>query len=93
MATTNPMIGSLTACLLKLTQGDGVDAHQRQNRKTERYECDVEHDRLLADRLPSAERRKISISIRAARHKDFIRPRDDGPPRVPQPTTARLRLN
>ena len=51
MATTNPMIGSLTACLLKLTQGDGVDAHQRQNRKTERYECDVEHDRLLGDGL------------------------------------------
>jgi hypothetical protein len=48
MATTSPMIGSLTAHLLKLTQCERVDAHQRQNRKTERHECDVEHDRLLA---------------------------------------------
>jgi hypothetical protein len=34
MATTNPMIGSLTACLLQLTQGERVETHQRQNSKT-----------------------------------------------------------
>ena len=44
MATTSPMIGSPIACLLKLAQCDGVGAHQRQNRQTERYEYDVEHD-------------------------------------------------
>ena len=48
MATTSPMIGSPIACLLKLAQSDGVGAHQRQNRQTEHYEYDVEHDRLLA---------------------------------------------
>ena len=48
MATTSPMIGSPIACLLKLAQSDGVGAHQRQNRQTEHYECDVEHEHLLA---------------------------------------------
>ena len=31
-------------CLLKLAQSDSVGAHQRQNRQTEHYEYDVEHD-------------------------------------------------
>ena len=48
MATASPMIGSLIACALsKLTQGERVDAHQRQNTQTERHERHVEHDRLL----------------------------------------------
>ena len=72
MATTSPRIGSLIGRLLKLTQPDGVDAHQRQNRQTERYECDVEHERLLAGAVLSAEPRKLSIANRAPARKDFI---------------------
>ena len=72
MATTNPMIGSVMArALLKLPEGERVDAHQRQNRDTERHERNVEHDRLLLGRclLPSRvsfrsriDRRGIRIS-------------------------------
>ena len=39
------------ASLLKLPQGERVDAHQRQNRETERHKRDIEHDRLLAGAL------------------------------------------
>jgi hypothetical protein len=72
MATTNPMTGSLIARLLKLTQGERVDAHQRQNRQTERPECDVEHNRLLAGAVISADPRKLSIANWAPGRKDFI---------------------
>src|ERR1700722_7231458 len=72
MAPTSPRIGSLIGRLLKLTQPDGVDAHQRQNRQTEHYECDVEHDRLLAGAVLSVEPRKLSIANRAPARKDFI---------------------
>jgi hypothetical protein len=73
MATTSPMIGSPIACApLKLTQGDRVDAHQRQSRQTERHECDVEHVRLLAGEVLSAESRKLSIANGAAPRKDLI---------------------
>jgi hypothetical protein len=37
-------------CLLKLTQEERVDTHQRQNCESERYKFDVEHDRLLNSR-------------------------------------------
>ena len=59
------------ATLLKLPEGERVDAHQRQNHDTERHEPNVEHDRLLLGRclLPSRvsfrsriERRGIRIS-------------------------------
>jgi hypothetical protein len=49
MPTTSPRIGSLIGRLLKLTQSDGVDAHQRQNRKTERYKPDIQHETLRAE--------------------------------------------
>ena len=58
--------------LLKLTQGERVAAHQRQSRQTERHECDVEHVRLLAGVLLSAESRKLSIANWAAARKDLI---------------------
>jgi hypothetical protein len=58
--------------LLKLAQGEGVDAHQRQHRKTEHHERDVEHDRLLAGALLNADPRKLSIANWAAGRKDFI---------------------
>jgi hypothetical protein len=58
--------------LLKLAQSDGVGAHQRQNRQTEHYEYDVEHDRLLAGEAVSADRRKLSIANWAAGRKDPI---------------------
>jgi hypothetical protein len=48
------MIGSPIASLLKLAQCDGVGAHQRQNRQTKHYECDVEHEHLLAHWASSA---------------------------------------
>jgi hypothetical protein len=35
------------ASLLRLPEGERVNAHQRQNHDTERHECNVEHDRLL----------------------------------------------
>jgi len=35
------------AGLLKLPEGERVDAHHRQNRDAERHERNVEHDRLL----------------------------------------------
>ena len=73
MATTSPMIGSLIRRLLKLTQGERVDAHQRQDRQTEHYECDVEHDRLLAAEALSVDPRKLSIANWAAGRKDSIR--------------------
>jgi hypothetical protein len=66
------MIGSPIARLLKLAQSDGVGAHQRQNRQTEHYEYDVEHDRLLAEALLSPSRRKLSIANWAAGRKDSI---------------------
>lgn len=48
--------------LLKLTQGERVGAHQRQNRDTERHECDVEHDRLLVGTSLNADPDKRSIA-------------------------------
>jgi hypothetical protein len=57
---------------LKLTQGMRIDAHQGQNRTTQRHECDVEHDRLLCEALLSADRHKLSIANCAAGRKDFI---------------------
>ena len=59
-------------CLLKLTQEERVDTDQRQNRQTERHECDVEHDRLLAGAVLSANPRKLSIANWAAARKDLI---------------------
>src|SRR5277367_2215892 len=58
--------------LLKLAQGERVDAHQRQSRQTERHERDVEHVRLLAGAVLSAESRKLSIVNWAAPRKDLI---------------------
>ena len=58
--------------LLKLAQSDGVGAHQRQNRQTEHYEYDVEHDRLLAGAVLSPGPRKLSIANWAPGRKDFI---------------------
>jgi hypothetical protein len=72
MATTNPITGSLIACLLKLAQGERVNAHQRQSRQPQRHECDVEHDRLLVGSVLSANPRKLSISNWAAARKDFV---------------------
>jgi hypothetical protein len=66
------MIGSPIACLLKLAQSDGVGAHQRQNRQTEHYEYDVEHDRLLAGAVLSSSPRKLSIANCAVPRKDLI---------------------
>ena len=66
------MIGSPIASLLKLAQSDGVGAHQRQNRQTQNYECDVEHDRLLAGEALSVDPRKLSIANWAAGRKDSI---------------------
>ena len=60
------------AGLLKLPEGERVSAHQRQNRNTERNERNVEHDRLLAGALFTAEPRKVSILNRTPRNKDFI---------------------
>ena len=40
------------ATLLKLPEGERVDAHQRQNHNTERNERNVEHDRLLCSGAP-----------------------------------------
>ena len=37
--------------LLKLPQGERIQAHQRQYRKAKRHECDVKHDHLLAGTL------------------------------------------
>jgi hypothetical protein len=37
--------------LLKLPQGVGVNAHQRQNRATKRHKRDIEHDCFLAWRV------------------------------------------
>jgi hypothetical protein len=36
---------------LKLTQSVRVEAHERQSRTTQRHECDVKHDHLLAGTL------------------------------------------
>jgi hypothetical protein len=58
--------------LLKLPQSDGVGAHQRQNRQTKHYECDVEHDRLLAGAVLSPGPRKLSIANLGGGRKDFI---------------------
>ena len=72
MATTKPRIGSPIAGLLKLTQGQRVKAHQRQYRATQRHECDVEHDRLLAGAASSVGPRKLSIANWASAHKDLV---------------------
>ena len=72
MATASPTMGSLIARLLKLTQSERVDAHQRQSRQTERHERDVEHDRLLAEAVLSADPPKLSIANWAAGRKDFV---------------------
>jgi hypothetical protein len=58
--------------LLELAEREGVDADQRQSRQTERHECDVEHVRLLAGEVLSADPRKLSIANRAAERKDSI---------------------
>jgi hypothetical protein len=60
------MIGSPIACLLKLTQEEGVGAHQRQSHQTERHERDVEHVRLLTEALLGPTPRKLSIATWAA---------------------------
>jgi len=60
------------ARLLKLTEGEGVDAHQRQNRDSERHKRNVEHDRLLLGALLTPGPRKLSIPNRAPRNKDFV---------------------
>ena len=67
------MIGSPIACLLQLTEREGVDGHQRQSRQTERYERDVEHVRLLTGTPFNADLRKHSIANWGAGRKDFIR--------------------
>ncbi len=61
------------ARLLKPPQGEGVNAHQRQNRATERHKRDIEHDCFLAGASPTAKRRKLSIPNRGSRHKDSIK--------------------
>src|ERR1700734_3852995 len=48
--------------LLQLTEREGVGAHQRQSRQTERYERDVEHVRLLTWMAFNADLRKHSIA-------------------------------
>jgi len=60
------------ATLLKLPEGERVNAHQRQNRNAERNERNVEHDRLLDGPLLTAEPRKLSILNRAPRNKDSV---------------------
>jgi hypothetical protein len=47
----------------ELPQSHRVEAHQRDDRKSENYESQIEHNRLLARRLPSAGLRKLSIWI------------------------------
>ncbi len=61
------------ARLLKPPQGEGVNAHQRQNRATERHKRDIKHDCSLAGASPTAKRRKLSIPNRGRRHKDSIK--------------------
>jgi hypothetical protein len=61
------------ARLLKLPQGVGVNAHQRQNRATKRHKRDIEHGCLLACASPTAKRRKLSIPNRGWRRKDSIK--------------------
>ena len=68
------MIGSLTGIPSELPQAHGVEPHHCDDRKSERDEREIEHERLLAGRVRTVERRKFSISIRTARHKDFIKP-------------------
>jgi hypothetical protein len=63
MATANPKIGSPIAGLLKLTQGQCVEAHQRQYRTTQRHEYDVEHDRLLAGEALALARVNVRLRI------------------------------
>jgi hypothetical protein len=58
--------------LLKLAQGERIDAHQRQNRETERHEYDVEHDSLLTGAVRSADRCKLSIANWVVGRKDLI---------------------
>ena len=40
------------ATLLKLPEGERVDAHQRQKCNANRHERDIEHGRLLNRRVP-----------------------------------------
>ena len=61
------------ARLLKPPQGEGVNAHQRQNRASERHKRDIEHDCFLAGASPTAKRRKLSIPNRGRRRKDSIK--------------------
>jgi hypothetical protein len=68
------MIGSLIGGPLKLPQGDGIESHHRDDRKTKHDEREIEHERLLARRFGTAGRCKFSIAIRPGRHKDFVRP-------------------
>jgi hypothetical protein len=42
------MMGSLTPRSLKLPQGESVETHQPDDRKAKSYECEIQHDRLLA---------------------------------------------
>jgi hypothetical protein len=57
----------------KLPQGRSVEGHQTNDRKSESYERDIEHGRLLAAACYRPQRRKISISIRSVRHKVFVK--------------------
>ena len=61
------------AALLKLPQGERVNAHQRQKCNAGRHERDIEHDRLLIGALLTAEPRKLSIRNWAAGRKEFIK--------------------
>jgi hypothetical protein len=66
------MIGSVIPSLLELAQANGVKPHQSDERKSERDEREIEHDRLLAPSYVGG--RKVSISIGRTSHKDFIKP-------------------
>ena len=70
-----------SARLLKLPQGVGVNAHQRQNRATKRHKRDIDHDCFLAGASPTPKRRKLSIPNRGRRRKDSIKLCGDAPSR------------
>ena len=67
------MIGSLMGIASELPQAHGVEPHQCDDCKSEYDKREIEHDRLLAWQCPTSFRRKVTMAIGAARHKDFVK--------------------
>jgi hypothetical protein len=58
---------------LKLAQGVGIDAHQRQKRTSKNQKRNIEHNTPSRSHVPTAESHKLSMPNRGALHKDSIR--------------------